>query len=1035
MMRTTKSSKAIQDFFIHRTALAATTLKQLGEIHPTPYLTVITGVTLLILETVQSVRRNKAECAALIEQIYYTLDALIELYQNTAGNFAPALLSSVADFAETLQKLEAFMRTQQDMSRLKRFLLQPESTAQLEGCKADLTHSFNLFSTEVKGTAATYANEFSANVDQTHQELLELIADGSSIDQTSIRAGSAHSGYVATHYSSLSSFALFLPGAPHIFHGRDSELKDVVDGLLRDPARVAILGPGGIGKTALAKSALHHPNVVDKYACRYFVSCDSSETVQDLTFALGATLELDLAGISSKAIIQHLSSRPSSLVILDNFETPWERVETRSKVEDFLASLSAISHVALLITMRGQERPSNIRWTRPFLPVLKPLSDAAAYETFMDIADAEGDEDAPLISELLALAENLPLAVTLLGSIAALDGCDSVLERWKTESVTLLSDGYDKATNLETSLRLSLSSPRMASSPGALELLSLLSLLPDGISDVDLLNISTPISNLPRHKTTLLRTSLAYNDGGRLRVLAPLRELIRKLHPATYESIQAVRLHWATLLELWRTYEMPSGDLVQRLAGNAGNFNNLLQYTLSLEAFDLAEVVHDIFHLDLFASRTYGNSVPLMADIPAYLDRVDDNGLRGLYIWHLFDQMSAIEPSEAAQLAAQGSEYFRLARDPAGESRLHHVVAMYYVRLGDVNEASRHAELALSLADEADDNIRRTRALAEMARCHRLKGRFRDALELARRAQWCAGQVGNFFREIEALEEEAVALLSLGHFSQAAEICVRTRQLAIAAGLEGTQHEIVVLDYEASVYLHQTAYLKSRELSELMVKHSSADKFRLMHGVARVSVAAIDILLGGMESEDQVTAALAIPRQIFADCGYLRGLPMCDAVMADYLLISGRTAEALELYDKAIPSFRGESVELFCWCMHKLGDLSLRPHDVQSTTHWATTYFAYGNSTANRAAVAWGLRLLGEIFWMGGDDETSCSIFEVALEEFSSMVIYRGRAECLSRLGHLSQKAGEEIVAKDYFLEAQNMFLEAGMTADTCNLA
>jgi predicted ATPase len=83
-----------------------------------------------------------------------------------------------------------------------------------------------------------------------------------------------------------------LPASPKIFHGRESELKALVGTLLVDPARVAVLGPGGMGKTTLAMAALHHPKVADKYPTRYFISCESAHTRDSLVAIIVSILAL-----------------------------------------------------------------------------------------------------------------------------------------------------------------------------------------------------------------------------------------------------------------------------------------------------------------------------------------------------------------------------------------------------------------------------------------------------------------------------------------------------------------------------------------------------------------------------------------------------------------------------------------------------------------------------------------------------------------------------------------------------------------------
>ncbi|KAJ6456951.1 P-loop containing nucleoside triphosphate hydrolase protein, partial [Mycena sanguinolenta] len=335
-----------------------------------------------------------------------------------------------------------------------------------------------------------------------------------------------------------------LPSKPKIFYGRETELEDIVRILTQDAPRIAILGGGGMGKTSLARAALHHPDTLIKFGHRFFVSAEPATNSIDLASLIGLHVGLNPGKDLTKAVVQYFSRKSSCLLILDNLETVWEPFQSRSGVEEFLSSLTDIKQLGLIITMRGTERPAKIQWTRPFLLPLQPLSDSAAQQTFTAITDSyHSIED---FNQLLSFTDNMPLAVDLLAHLVGYEGLENVSSRWETEKTSMVSVGYDRKSNLDASINLSLSSPRISIDSKAL--LRLLSILPNGLSDAELVQSRLPISNILSCKAELLATSLAYQSSNkRLLVLIPVREHVQQFLPPSPSLINSIRKHFYRL--------------------------------------------------------------------------------------------------------------------------------------------------------------------------------------------------------------------------------------------------------------------------------------------------------------------------------------------------------------------------------------------------------------------------------------------------------------------------------------------------------
>jgi tetratricopeptide (TPR) repeat protein len=275
------------------------------------------------------------------------------------------------------------------------------------------------------------------------------------------------------------------PALPQIFFGRDAELAQIIDTIFANiesqPARIAILGPGGYGKTTLANAVLADDRIQQHFGdARYVVPCESASSASALLIELIKALGISESTPSTLWFnILAVLSIKHSIICFDNFESAWDQAENiKHSIEELLSKITGLYNVTVLITMRGIERPAGTKWTQPFLEPLGVLNHNAAKIIWEQIT---GHYD--VFSErLLNAVDYVPLAVNLLAHLAQVTPSRLLWEEWNIKHIKVIKRGYmHRLSDLEYSIQLSIDSERMKANPSAKDLLGVLSVLPDGM--------------------------------------------------------------------------------------------------------------------------------------------------------------------------------------------------------------------------------------------------------------------------------------------------------------------------------------------------------------------------------------------------------------------------------------------------------------------------------------------------------------------------------------------------------------------------
>ncbi|KAF8153728.1 hypothetical protein K438DRAFT_1863472 [Mycena galopus ATCC 62051] len=747
-----------------------------------------------------------------------------------------------------------------------------------------------------------------------------------------------------------------------------------------------------MGKTSLARAVLHHPDTSSKFEHRFFVSAEAATTSVELAALIGLHVGLKSGQDLTKPVVQYFSRKMSCLLILDNLETVWEPIHSRAGVEEFLSLLTSLEHLALIITMRGAERPAKVGWTHPFLLPLQPLLHDAARQTFIEITDNSTTLEE--MEQLLGFTDNMPLAVDLI-ALVDYEGFSSVLSRWKTEKTSLLSVGFDRQSSVDTSLSLSLSSPRITSD--SKELLSLLSMLPNGLSEVELVQGKLGIPDILTCKATLLATSLAYRDTNqRLMLLMPIREYIQRVLPPSQSRIQPIHKYFHALLLLFPKYDGEQLQLlVHQITLNLANLQNILQWGLNAHAPILADTIR-------FYRRTGRSYSPLMNDIQSPLSQLGNHRLETTFLIELL-QTQHYRLVVSGEMIAQAISYVEHTKDPVLEAKFYEAAGW------DAQQASQFLHKALEKSE-----------LCESSTWH-------TAMTYATAAQNLSKVAGNLFQQGAANHLGARLHYHLGDYQKSMPQLHRAAELLHICGLSGgfLAHEITLA--RADIHLLKSEYTEARHLFCQVTETTSAEDNSLAYANSLLNVGFIDIMIG--QAKEDIYHKLQVAQEILRRHSDIN-LATCGTVQAMVELRDEKFDSAKAKFQECLCLSWGKNAEFVNFCLEQLANISTWPANMWGYK-WPIIYLASATKSQDKLHFHKALLLLGDTFIANNDENSAANLYQVALAGFTQMDVHWSRAQCMLRLGDLASKHGCTSEAITYWEAARPLFERTLQTKDT----